>query len=129
MLVKDLIELLEHMPSNNLVMATDSRLTGTASVDDVFMGGRTHEGFCFIQLQADSWVNKIDELKFQRNNAENEASKNRGETTRFIEIRTLSSLDGHAPVKCIKCGKLYSSRELPQMRFCKWCGRKIEGVR
>lgn len=129
MLVKDLIELLEHMPSNNLVMATDSRLTGTASVEDVFVGGRAHNGFCYIQLEADSWVNTIDELKFQRNNAENEACKNRGETTRFVEIKTLSSEDGHIPVKCSKCGKLYSNKEIPYMRFCKWCGRKIEGVR
>ena len=129
MKVRDFIKMLEKCPQNDLLMATDSRLEGTASIDDVFVGGRTHEGFTFIQLNADAWVNKIDELKFQRNAAENEACKNRGETTRFIKEHTVSSEDGHPPVKCLKCGKMYSSRELPQMRYCKWCGRKIEGVR
>ena len=128
MKVRDLIKLLERCPQNDLIMAADSRIdSNTASVNDVIVGGRVHEGFTFIQLSADAWVNKIDELKFQRNAAENEASKNRGETAHWIDVPPLRHID-HPTRECSGCGRRFGRAVSYDMRYCSWCGRKIRSI-
>lgn len=111
MRVKELIELLQRCPQNDIVLAEYDTFVESASVEDVLIGRGTVKGFCYVKLEADEWELEIDNINDRIRSGKYKSVKYGRWERRMANIYV-----------CSVCTNEVTDRQSQSYSFCPYCG-------